>query len=311
MRRLITKKLIDWITQEKPNEELPLCDFQRIRYELRPCDVLLIEGRSRVSQVIKQVTQSPWSHACLYIGRLHDIDELELRAKLSEHYSADPDVQLVIEGYLGRGTIVSPLDNYRNDHIRICRPTGLSRHDAQKVLAYAIHKLGTDYDLRQLFDLGRFLLPWSILPRRWRSSLFEHNVGESTKTVCSTMIAEAFASIDFPVLPVLRPHDKTGVELFIRNPRLLTPCDFDYSPYFEIIKHPYVPFDTIPYRNLPWNREGLFSHDGKNIIDPKVNLKMSFTAVDSEAKTTSLYSLISLRISQIFRKKTSQTSIDT
>ncbi len=161
------------------------------------------------------------------------------------------------------------MENYRTDHIRICRPRGLSRQDAQQVSAFAINQLGTGYDVRQLFDLARFMVPWSILPRRWRSSLFEHHVGEPTKTVCSTMIAQAYASIDFPILPVVKQHEESGIELFARNPRLFTPSDFDYSPYFEIIKYPFIAFAEGPYRKLPWNRQGLISHDGENIIDPR------------------------------------------
>lgn len=268
MKKKLSDRLIEWITHEDFSTEFPLCDFERIRYEVRPCDVLLIEGHSRVSEVIKQITQSPWSHSCLYIGRLHDVDDPALRKTLGEHFTGDPDVQLVIEGYLGKGTIANPLDSYKSAHIRICRPRGLSRQDAQHVIAYAINKLGTDYNVRQALDLGRFLIPWSIMPRRWRSSLFQHHVGESTRTVCSTMIAEAFTSIDFPILPVVKRHEETGVELFIRNPRIFTPRDFDYSPYFEIMKYPFVSFAESPYRNLPWNRQGLISHDGENIYDP-------------------------------------------
>ncbi len=350
MYQKIAKSITDWITEERPNTDFPLCDFERIRYELRPCDVLLIEGRSRVSEVIKQITQSSWSHSCLYIGRLHDIDDLALRVKLTEHFKADPDVQLVIEGYLGKGTIVSPLENYRTDHIRICRPRGLSRQDAQQVSAFAINQLGTGYDVRQLFDLARFMVPWSILPRRWRSSLFEHHVGEPTKTVCSTMIAQAFASIDFPILPVVKQHEESGIELFARNPRLFTPSDFDYSPYFEIIKYPFIAFAEGPYRKLPWNRQGLVSHDGESIIDPskiepksKTKEKKSFSMKlkdsiikdktkkskdltsseksgdddkkpeDSEpdlklltqyTPAENLYTMLSGRFTQIFRKKT-------
>ena len=37
---------------------------------------------------------------------------------------------------------------------------------------------------------------------------------------------------------------------------------YDYSPYFDIIKYPFVEFaDYAMYRKLPWNREGLMSHD--------------------------------------------------
>ena len=64
-----------WLTRNTAPSRAYLCDFDRIRYELRPGDVLLIEGRNHISNVIKQITQSPWTHSALYIGRLHDIDD--------------------------------------------------------------------------------------------------------------------------------------------------------------------------------------------------------------------------------------------
>ncbi|MFI4937861.1 MAG: YiiX/YebB-like N1pC/P60 family cysteine hydrolase [Candidatus Berkiellales bacterium] len=285
MMQKMKQRFFEWITKEEPNTDVPLYDFERIRYEVRPCDVLLIEGRSRVSEVIKQITQSSWSHSCLYIGRLHDVDDIALRQKIAEHFKGDHDVQFVIEGYLGKGAIVSPLDNYQSDHIRICRPRGLSRQDSQKVIAHATQQLGFDYDVRQIFDLARFLVPWSILPRRFRSSLFEFHTGESTRTVCSTLIAEAFGSIDFPILPVVKQHEETGIELYARNPRIFTPRDFDYSPYFDIIKHPFISFAENPYRNLPWNRQGLISPDGESIYDPRQEKLKPKTKMRSKLKS--------------------------
>ena len=38
------------------------------RYTLRPGDVLLVEGSSRISTAIKYLTQSTWSHAALFVG---------------------------------------------------------------------------------------------------------------------------------------------------------------------------------------------------------------------------------------------------
>lgn len=79
------------------------------------------------------------------------------------------------------------------------------------------------------------------------------------------MIAEAFNSVEYPILPLIKKHDYKGFELIKRNPRLFTPKDFDYSPYFEIIKHPFIEFaDHALYRHLPWNRDGLVSNDNDN-----------------------------------------------
>ena len=39
-----------------------------IRSALQPGDVILIEGNTRLSAIIKFLTQSTWSHAALYVG---------------------------------------------------------------------------------------------------------------------------------------------------------------------------------------------------------------------------------------------------
>jgi hypothetical protein len=249
----ITQPAVSWLNHQRPPRRTPLSDYERIRHEIKQCDVMLIEGRSRVSDVVKMVTQSPWSHAALYLGRLHDIDDPELRQVVTNHYDGDPADQLIIESELGHGTKVRPLEIYKDDHARICRPSGLEYQDTQKVIRYAISRLGTDYDVRQIIDLARFLFPWAIMPRRWRSSLFSRMPGRSTRTVCSTMIAESFGFVQFPILPLVKQDDGTVVQLFRRNPKLCTPRDFDYSPYFEIIKYPFMDFSHhSSYRLLPW-----------------------------------------------------------
>lgn len=251
-------KVIRWLVHERESAGTPFCDFNRLSFEIRPCDVLLVEGRSRVSEVIKNLTQSIWTHSALYIGRLHDIQDPQLREHIARFHHGDPDVQLIIEPLLGEGTVINPLSKYKTEHLRLCRPWGLSAQDAQKVIAFAVEHLGSDYDVRQLLDLGRFMLPYGILPRRWGSSLFQHHAGRPTRTVCSTMIAEAFAAVKYPVLPVVQQSDDGRLHLYKRNTRLYTPRDFDHSPYFEIIKYPVLGLDDISiYQRLPWDEEGI------------------------------------------------------
>lgn len=264
------KKIVGWLTSERTPVHPPLCDFDRVRYEVRPCDVILVEGRSRVSEIIRTVTQSPWSHSALYIGRIHDIDDQDLREKVRSFYDGDPREQLVIEAWLGKGTVVNPLEKYRCDSLRVCRPAGLSRQDAQHVLKFALQHLGFEYDLRQLLDLARFLFPYSFIPRRWRSSLFEHNAGSPTRSVCSSMIAAAFASVRFPVLPFLETLQDGSLRMIPRNSRLFTPRDFDYSPYFDIIKCPHTDFsNNASYRNLPWDEQGRVCNADGECFTPK------------------------------------------
>ncbi|MCC2112078.1 MAG: lipo-like protein, partial [Hyphomicrobiales bacterium] len=76
----------------------------------------------------------------------------------------------------------------------------------------------------------------------------------------STLIAQAFQAVRYPILPQVENADgrtapcsdysKTEI-LHIRHHSLFTPRDFDLSPYFDVIK-PTVErgFD---YRNLVWS----------------------------------------------------------
>ncbi len=261
---------VHWLNTEKDCIELPPNDFKQLCYEIRPGDIILVEGRSRVSEVIKLITQSPWTHSALYIGHIFDINDPLLRKQAEHYYHGNPESPLIIEALLGEGTVVHSINQYKNYHLRICRPSNITPEDAQTVIEYGISKLGSEYHVRQLLDLARFLFPYSLVPRRWRSTLFMHNTGSVTQTVCSSMISEAFAQIQFPILPVTKKLKNGQYSLYLRNPLLVTPKDFDYSPYFEIIKYPIYGFDHIAmYQKMPWNEEGLVCHEPGNCYLPE------------------------------------------
>jgi hypothetical protein len=40
----------------------------RLKATIRPGDVLLVDGDQRVSQAIKYLTMSSWSHSAIYVG---------------------------------------------------------------------------------------------------------------------------------------------------------------------------------------------------------------------------------------------------
>ncbi len=261
--------MAEWLTREGPPPPVPPCDFDRLRHELRPGDVILVEGSSRIADVIGKITQSPWTHSALYVGRRYDVEDPEVRALIGEHFDGDPQEQVVIEALLGKGTIVTALSSYEQKHLRICRPEGLSHGDAQLVIAHAARHLGWDYDIRQILDLARFFFPWTFLPRRWRSSLFQHNAGDATRTVCSTLLAESFGEVNFPIRPFIDRDADGSVRFFKRNPRLFTPRDFDYSPYFSIIKYPFLGVSDLSlYRRLPWGSDEVLYNDEEDSFVP-------------------------------------------
>ncbi len=253
--------IVKHLNRERPLRQFPLSDFERLNHELRPCDVILVEGRSRISDIIRWLTNSPWTHAALYIGKLYDIEDTDLRTQISEIYEGDPSERLIIESELGHGTVVRPLSVYKHEHLRLCRPSRLSHKDSAEVVRHAASQIGLDYDVRQIFDLMRFLLPWYVLPKRWASTLFRQKNHKPAKTVCSTMIAESFGQVNFPILPLVKHTDHGKTQLFRRNPRLCTPSDFDYSPYFEVIKYPFMDFYHEEYHLLPWHGPGKLSHE--------------------------------------------------
>lgn len=224
-------------------------DTKTLNRFLRPGDILLVEGNERISTVIKYLTQSTWSHAAVYIG-----DAVE-RAK-------DDDPCCLIEADLTDGVIAVPLSKYESHNTRICRPVGLSDPDRAKVIEFLVDSIGTAYDLRNVIDLARYLLPAPPVPVRWRRRMLALGSGDPTRGICSTLIAQAFQSVQYPILPRVE-KDLSGDSAFereilhIRHHSLFTPRDFDLSPYFKVVK---PTLETgFDYRDLTWSEESELS----------------------------------------------------
>lgn len=206
-------------------------DIGKMADALKPGDVILVEGTSRVSTAIKYLTQSTWSHAALYVGPMPDRNVQGL-------------VTSVVEADISEGVRAVPLSTFEHFHCRICRPVGLKAAEVGAVCQYAMQRVGEAYDLKNVVDLARYLFPTPPVPQRWRRKLLALGSGDPTRAICSTLIAQAFQSVQYPILPSIEtlslddPHCRDCVEqvLHVRNYSLFTPRDFDVSPYFEIIK---------------------------------------------------------------------------
>ena len=213
---------------------------------IRPADVLLVEGaRSNVNSAIRYLTQSTWSHAALYVG---------LGAKLGEK---DGQPLVLIEAELGSGVIASPLSKYSSYNTRICRPVGLTPEDREKVIRYAKERIGYAYDLKNIIDLMRYFLPQPPVPARWRRRMIALGSGEPTRAICSTLIAQAFESVGYPILPEVRRVDAGSRReiMHIRHHSLYAPRDFDISPFFSIIK---PTIETgFDYKQMMWDKTPL------------------------------------------------------
>ncbi len=87
--------------------------------------------------------------------------------------------------------------------------------------------------------------------------------GRADRAICSSLIAQAFQSVRYPILPrygaelpvpgqVADPHAQPleGDILRIRHSTHFVPRDFDLSPYFAVIK-PTLE-QEFDYRDLQW-----------------------------------------------------------
>jgi hypothetical protein len=104
------------------------------------------------------------------------------------------------------------------------------------------------YDLRHTFDLLRYLLPTPPVPSRLRRRMIALGAGSPTRAICSTLIAQAFQTINYPILPPIEDiaSGQAGIAsvgsegarevAHIRHYSLFVPRDFDISPYFRVVK---------------------------------------------------------------------------
>ena len=247
-------------------------DLAELKRQIRKGDVLLVEGNERVSQVIKYLTQSSWSHSALYVGDEPVIRDPDLRAKLIEEYGEEANY-MVVEALVQSGVILTPLAKYRDFNVRICRPFRLSESDLKVVLDEAMASVGRLYDMKNIVDLGRYFLPVTLVPARFRRHALQFGSGDPTRAICSSMIAACFHKVRFPVVPRIEPLPpdypvapvprRSFARLITRSrqprglfhmtsPSLVTPRDFDLSPYFEVVKFNLIAGHRFDYRQIIW-----------------------------------------------------------
>ncbi len=252
--------IIHWLTKTGEPKDHGLSDFEKMRFELKPCDVLLVQGRGRVDKVIQSISQSIWSHAALYIGRPMDIEDQDLKTIIQHFYQGPNDTPLLAESKLGEGITIKPLLSYEHEHIRVCRPKSLNEKQIQQITRFAVNRLGSHRGGSNLFDLLRFFFPWGLLPFRWRRAVFRHWAGRNTRNVTAAFVAECFGFIQFPLYPLVKTSSEQGVQLLRRHPKLCLPYEIDLSPSFEVVKYPFIDFQVYENERLiPWKGSGAYS----------------------------------------------------
>ena len=211
MIKKISAILARFLTKE-PREKISQniyyqVSLSEIKSVLRPCDVILIEGKSRVSKAIQFITESNWSHAAIFIGKYKKFENCLIEVKLVD------------------GCVYTDLNYYSNYNIRVCRPMFLSPAMKKDMLIFFKNKIGVTYDLRNIFDLIRFIYPNPPVPKKYRRNLIGIGAGNPTKAICSTLIAQGFQKQNHPILPLegsLETENLVNVIIRFAYQRILT-----------------------------------------------------------------------------------------
>lgn len=242
----------DFLQHDRPGSIIRLSDFDRLSRTLQPGDVILIDGRSRLDEALKSVTSSRWSRAILYLGQPHDIADPALRRQLAEYLPCGPDTRLILSARLDSGITLQSLSLLEHEHLRICRPRSLDNEERQALIRHAISRLGVGTQ-RSWFSVITLLLPWSLLPRRWRCSSFAALAGSLLRQITGTPVGEAFNFVQFPVMPLVKQERDGASHLYSRQPGIYFASDFDHSPYLDIVKYPFIDqLDNRHVRLQPW-----------------------------------------------------------
>jgi len=270
-RRVLADWFLEQITRPRRHyRRFVYNDPVKLKAAIKPGDVLLVEGEQRVSQAVKYLTTSTWSHSALFIGDAYLKRHPEDQVRIYRRFGREARY-LIVEALIDQGVTLSPLTKYIDLNIRICRPIGIRPEDLEVVLDHVMSRIGHTYDRRNFLELARYLLPFHLIPPKLKEDALHFGSGIETETICSTLLAEAFAKVRFPILPsyipwkprtmgerlkqmvVGRPTRRAYSGLLqARHPTLSVPRDFDLSPYFDVIKFNTGSADGFDYRKLPW-----------------------------------------------------------
>jgi hypothetical protein len=278
--RTIRQRLVSWIVQILVKEHRGYRqhshnDIAALKAVLRPGDVILVEGSQRISEVIKYLTQSSWSHAALYVGDAVLVRGGSLARDATEQFGEEANA-LLVEATVENGVGAAPLSKYVQHNMRICRPVRLRHADLGLLLETVISQIGIPYNVEHVIDLLRYFFPVTLLAR-WRSQALRHSGKLTKEVICSSQIAVAFQKVGYPVQPsivrteslrngsrmlpgwLIGTRRRSGRSLLEDatftpgDPSLITPRDFDLSPYFQVVKPLAGERAAFDYKRIQWS----------------------------------------------------------
>src|SRR5882672_8069120 len=77
---------------------------ERLKATIRPGDVLLVDGDQRVSQAIKYLTMSSWSHSAIYVGDALLRRDTATRNEMQRRFGREAR-HLLVEALVDKGVV--------------------------------------------------------------------------------------------------------------------------------------------------------------------------------------------------------------
>ena len=132
---LIGTQLAKFLTKEHiQNDAYYRISIDDIKSILKPGDVVLVEGQSRVSSAIQFITNSNWSHAAVFIGKTDYFNHCLIEVKAVD------------------GCTYTDINTYMHHNLRVCRPIFLDKRKKKILINYLVKKIGTKYDLKNIIE---------------------------------------------------------------------------------------------------------------------------------------------------------------
>jgi hypothetical protein len=142
---------------------------------------------------------------------------------------AGPDPRCIVEADVAAGVRAVRLSELKGLHVRVLRPTGLDELERRRLADWVTSRIGGDYDLAHAWMLATKLLRLPLRPRLRPAATMAQS---ATRFICSSLIAQAFMLVGYPIMPVLIGLRETGSG----DHRFVTPHDFHNASVFEVVK---------------------------------------------------------------------------
>ena len=164
-----------------------------------PATCSLIAGSSKALHRHQVPDAVDWSHATLFVG-----DACRTMDGGEPHS--------LIEVTPVDGCVAVPLAKYELlSHADLPAGSGLTNSDREDVVRFMVSRIGLQYDMRNIFDLARYLLPTPPVPTQVAQAHDRARLrGSRRARSARRLIAEAFGRVGYPILPRVDTPSTTG-----------------------------------------------------------------------------------------------------